>query len=380
VSATPLGEKIRLLIEANGPMSVADYMALCLGDPKHGYYATRDPFGAAGDFVTAPEVSQMFGEIVGAWLVNAWRMAGAPTPALLVELGPGRGTLMKDILRIATKAQDFLAAARVRLVETSPVLKAEQAKTLAQAGAEIAWCDSVSELPSGPLFLIANEFFDALPVRQFVRADDVWRERVVGLDASAKLAFGLGAGTVAGASEATTATSPLRGRLDNVSDGSILELRPAADAIVAEIARRIAVGNGAALVIDYGYEGPAFGDTLQAIRGHNFADPLEAPGEADLTAHVDFSALVRAARSEGATAHGPISQGKFLTALGLRQRAAKLAASVREKERAEIEAAAERLAGPAAMGTLFKVLALTKPGIALPPFAPDGLTSRSGPA
>lgn len=378
---TPLGEKIRRLIEANGPMSVAQFMAHSLGDPEHGYYATRDPFGAAGDFITAPEVSQMFGEIVGAWLIHAWREIGAPTPVRLAELGPGRGTLMKDILRVAAKATDFLAAIRVHLVETSPVLKREQAKTLADCGAEIARHDSFSEVPPGALLLVANEFFDALPVHQFVRAGGAWRERVVGLDASGGLAFGIGIRTISDAPRSPAAfgdtLSPLgrgmhRGlsQMAVSSDGSILELRPAADAIATEIAARIVSENGAALIIDYGYEGPAFADTLQAVRGHAYADPLAAPGEADLTAHVDFAALARVAESAGAAAHGPIGQGEFLLSLGLRERAAALAEAGGAARRAELQAAVERLAAPDAMGRLFKVLALTRPGVAPPPFRP----------
>jgi SAM-dependent MidA family methyltransferase len=278
-------------------------------------------------------------------------------------------------------------------------LKAKQAATLANAGIEIAWHESLSDVPAGPLFLVANEFFDALPVRQLVRVDDAWRERVVSLDADGKLAFGA---KVFSAADPAALTSPLRGgrssmdaererrtsggggrrkpipppetggaplagfdlpargRLSRVADGSILELRPSADAIVAEISRRIANEGGAALIVDYGYEGPAFGDTLQAVRGHRFADPLEAPGEVDLTAHVDFSALARAARAEGVAVHGPIPQGDFLTSLGLLARAEKLAASAGERGSATLDAAVERLAGSAAMGTLFKVLALTR--------------------
>ncbi len=354
MSDTPLGRKIRLLIEANGPMHVADYMALCLGDPEHGYYATRDPFGAAGDFVTAPEVSQMFGEIVGAWLVHLWRMTGEPAPVRLVELGPGRGTLMADILRVAAKARGFLDVATVHLVETSPVLRARQAATLANAGVDPAWHDSFSGVPAGSLLLVANEFFDALPIRQFVRVGDAWRERVVGLDDSGKLAFGIGAGVLD--------TRP------GAHEGAIFELRPAGQAIAAEIARRIVEENGAALIVDYGHAESAAGDTLQAVRGHRFADPLSAPGEADLTAHVDFAALARSAVAEGAATHGPLTQGEFLLALGLAERAEKLGANADAAGRAALRAAVERLAGPAAMGRLFKVLALTRPAIAPPPF------------
>ncbi len=335
-------------------MRVADYMALCLSDPKHGYYATRDPFGAEGDFVTAPEVSQMFGEIVGAWLVHMWRMIGAPARVRLVELGPGRGTLMADILRVAAKARNFHDAVAVHLVETSPVLKARQAATLAGADIRVTWHDSFVDVPAGPFLLIANEFFDALPIRQFVGSDNAWRERVVGLDDSGKLVFGIGTGTL---------DSP-----PDAPEGAIFEVRPAAEATAAEIARRIVESNGAALIFDYGHAETAAGDTLQAVRGHRFADPLAAPGAADLTAHVDFAALGRSAAAEGAAVHGPMPQGEFLTALGLLARAERLGANADSAGRAALDAAVERLAGPAAMGTLFKAFSLTRPGVAPPPF------------
>ncbi len=354
MSDTPLAKKIRLLIEANGPMRVADYMALCLSDPEHGYYATRDPFGPEGDFVTAPEVSQMFGEIVGAWLVHVWRMIGAPTPARLVELGPGRGTLMADVLRVAAKARDFHEAVTVHLVETSPVLKARQATTLAGSDIRLTWHNSFFDVPAGPLLLVANEFFDALPIRQFVRSNNAWRERVVGLDDSGKLAFGIGPGTLNSGPYAP--------------ESAIFEVRPAAEAIVGEIARRIIGANGAALIFDYGHAETAVGDTLQAVRGHRFADPLAAPGASDLTAHVDFAALARSAAAEGAAVHGPMPQGEFLMALGLLARAERLSANSDAAGRAALDAAVERLAGPAAMGNLFKAFALTRPGVAPPPF------------
>jgi SAM-dependent MidA family methyltransferase len=355
VSDTPLARKIRRLIEANGPMGVAEFMAICLGDPEHGYYATRDPLGAGGDFVTAPEVSQMFGEILGAWLVHAWLLVGAPSPVRLVELGPGRGTLMADMLRVAQGQPEFYRSLSVHLVETSPVLQRRQREALAQAQAELRWHQSLSEVPEGPLLLVANEFFDALPIRQFVRLDEVWRERFVGLNAG-KLAFGIGPG-----------------RLDagpDAENGAVLEIRPAADALMAEISGRIVAHGGASLVIDYGHAASAAGETLQAVRGHAYADPLEAPGEADLTAHVDFSALARRAEAQGAAVHGPLAQGRFLLELGLLERAGQLGAAADEGTREKLRAAVERLAAPDQMGTLFKVLAITRPGITPPPFGP----------
>ena len=272
-------------------------------------------------------------------------------PTRLVELGPGRGTLMADILRVAAKSPGFSDALTLHLVETSPALRAKQAETL--AGYDISWHSSFADIPGGPLLLVANEFFDALPVRQFVRAEGVWRERVVGLDAG-RLALGIGPGALAGAPDAP--------------DGSMFELRPAAEALIAEIARRIVEQGGAALVIDYGHAETAPGDTLQAVRGHRTADPLAAPGEADLTAHVDFAALARAARAEGAEVHGPIPQGEFLLRLGLLERAGQLGATADETTRETLHAAVGRLAGPDQMGTLFKVLAVTRKGVEPPPF------------
>ena len=301
MSDTPLAIKIRRLIEANGPISIAEYMAMCLGDPEHGYYMTREPIGAAGDFITAPEVSQMFGEIVGAWLINAWRLAGSPSPVRLVELGPGRGTLMADILRVAENVPEFSKAVSVHLVEKSPVLRAQQAAMLSAARMQATWCASFEEVPTGALLLVANEFFDALPIRQFLRVDDVWRERVVGLDAAGELAFGIGAGMIENLKREPEAALSIH------SDATeFLEVRPAAEAIVGEIAGRIARDGGAALIVDYGYvHGGPGGDTLQAVRKHAFADPLSAPGEVDLTAHVDFAAIatsVRDGRSDAARA------------------------------------------------------------------------------
>jgi len=353
VSVPPLVGKLRRLIGANGPMSVAEYMAHCLGDFEHGYYTTRDPFGAAGDFVTAPEVSQMFGEIVGAWLIEAWRLLGAPAPVRLVELGPGRGTLMADMLRVAAHVPDFCRAASVHLVETSPVLEARQAETLKASGVEPIWHSSMQDVPAGPILLVANEFFDALPIRQFVRLD-IWRERVVRLDARERLVFGIGPGV-----------------LDHGPDapqGSIFEVRPAADALIVGIAERIVAGRGAALIIDYGHAESAPGETLQALHGHAFADPLAWPGESDLTAHVDFAALADAARCAGAQTHGPMPQGEFLAALGLLERADRLGAEADGPTRTALGTAVARLAGPDGMGALFKALALTPPGVVPPPF------------
>jgi SAM-dependent MidA family methyltransferase len=353
--ATPLGEKLTAIIAANGPISIADYMSHCLADPAYGYYATRDPLGPAGDFVTAPEISQMFGELIGVWLVHAWRAAGAPAPAILAEAGPGRGTLMADILRAAKSDPPFLNAVSVHLVETSPALREKQKTALAGINSPVTWHERIEDVPDGPLFFIANEFFDALPIQQYVRGGSEWRERVVELDETGSLAFGLGPGRP----DRSIAEAP---------EGAIFEVCPAAEVIMDTIAGRVAASGGAALIIDYGYGQAAFGDTLQAVRKHAFADPLADPGEADLTAHVDFAALAQSVRRAGAAARGPMDQGAFLLAAGLLERAGRLGAGKDAQTQDAIGKAARRLAGSEAMGSLFKVLAVTPAGLTLPPF------------
>ncbi|ULB08570.1 SAM-dependent methyltransferase [Cereibacter azotoformans] len=332
-------------IGATGPITVADYMAECLLHPEHGYYSTREPFGAAGDFTTAPEISQMFGELLGLCLAQAWLDQGAPARFTLAELGPGRGTLMADVLRATRGVPGFHAAAQVRLVEASPRLRTLQRQRLGNHPAE--WLDRAADLPEAPLFLLANEFFDALPIRQFVRGLSGWRERMIGLDGG-RPAFGLGP-------EAGLAS--LEHRLKDTQPGEIVELCPAAGPIMAEIARRIDTHGGLALVVDYG-GWRSLGDTLQALRSHQFDDPLAAPGEADLTAHVDFEALATAARP-CATAF--TTQGALLLRLGLAERAERLARALEGEALASHRAASHRLTDAAEMGTLFKALAVFPP-------------------
>ncbi len=354
----PLSALLRRRIQAAGPITVGDYMAEALGHPEHGYYRTRDPLGAAGDFITAPEVSQMFGELVGLWCAEMWRASGAPDPVLLVELGPGRGTLMADALRAARMAPEFTRALSVNLVETSPVLRERQRETL--AGQEAAWRDSIDDVPGGPLLLVANEFFDALPVRQFERTKAGWRERMVGLDGE-RFCVALAPGESAAAALIPEAVRKA------ARQGDVAEIRPAVLAVVRTIGERIARFGGAALIVDYGHAAPAVGDTLQAVRNHESCDWLVDPGEADLTAHVDFAILARAAREAGAAAHGPVPQGAFLTALGLPVRADRLRREATPAQARDIEAACRRLIDPAEMGTLFKVLALTPTDAPPPP-------------
>lgn len=345
---TPLGVVIRRQIAASGPMTLHDYMSLCLSHPEHGYYPTRDPLGAAGDFTTAPEISQIFGELIGLALAQCWLDMGRPAGARLVELGPGRGRLMADALRAAKAAPGFLDAAEPWFVEISPALRAEQAKLVPGAN----WAERFEDVPAGPLLLIGNEFFDALPVHQYEMTAKGWAERMVGIKGD-RLAFGLH-------------PSPLP--LGAAPVGALRERRPAGLAISGGIGARIAREGGAAILVDYGYgETPPMGaDTVQALRRHAYADPLDAPGEADLTAHVDFAALAGAARESGAAVSRLVGQGEWLARLGAGARAEALARA--RPDRAESVAdALHRLTAPEEMGTLFKALAIFRPGAAPPP-------------
>jgi NADH dehydrogenase [ubiquinone] 1 alpha subcomplex assembly factor 7 len=358
----PLDAEIRARIARDGPMAVADFMALCLYDPEHGYYSARLPFGAAGDFVTAPEISQMFGEMVAVWAVAAWQAIGRPSPFALIECGPGRGTLMKDVLRASRSMARFRDAMRVHLVETSAGLRQLQRETLnAASGVPLRWHTGIGEVPAIPSIILANEFFDALPVRQAVRRPAGWHERMVTADAGGALAFSVALAPLSDPPPALPAEAPL---------GAIYEWRPPAAA--AAVAGRAAAG-GAALVIDYGHAKSAPGDTFQAVRLHRYADPLAAPGLSDITAHVDFEALSAAARGAGARVHGPLEQGAFLKRMGIEARAARLHAAAGEAKGRGIAADLLRLTGrrPGEMGALFKVVAFSAPEIErLPGFEP----------
>ena len=348
---TPLEAEIRSVIAADGPIPVSRYVALCLGHPQHGYYVTRDPFGAAGDFTTAPEISQMFGELIGAWAATVWRQMGAPGRVHLIELGPGRGTLMADALRAARAVADFRAAVSVHLVETSPVLREKQQAIL--AGTAASWHARIEDVPDGPAIAIANEFVDALPIDQFVRDRDGWHLRMIGL-ADDRLNFVVMPDPTPGVAGATDAR-----------EGAILERRH--DRPIGLLARRIARQGGAALIIDYGHAETSFGDTLQAVRRHEFADPLAEPGTTDLTTQVDFAALAHVARRAGAAPHGPLGQGEFLRRLGIAQRAARLKANATAQQAADIDSALTRLTAPDQMGESFKVLAIADPKLGAPP-------------
>jgi NADH dehydrogenase [ubiquinone] 1 alpha subcomplex assembly factor 7 len=351
---TGLKDSLRELIALEGPITVERYMSLCLGH----YYATRDPLGVAGDFTTAPEISQMFGELIGLWMLEVWDGMGRPDPCRLVELGPGRGTLMADLLRATKLLPDFRAAANVHLVETSPSLRQRQQAALASSGLPAQWHDRIDDVPPGPMLLVANEFFDALPVRQFMATERGWCERLVGLDGE-RLTFGL-------------RPEPEQGLGHSLRLGDVLEWPAASVDIMGALAGRLVRDGGAALILDYGYGGPAFGDTLQALKNHQPVDPLEEPGEADLTTHVDFHRLAQAALARTARAHGIVQQGDFLQALGIEARANALKARATPAQAADIDRALARLTarGPTGMGELFKVLAVTHESIESVPGLP----------
>lgn len=337
-------------IRTTGPLTVADYMADCLLHPTLGYYSTRDPLGAAGDFTTAPEISQMFGEMLGLALAQAWVDQGRPARFALAELGPGRGTLMADVLRVGRAVPGFAEGAEVHLVEASPALRAVQAQTLSVHAP--TWHDSTATLPDLPLFLLANEFLDALPIRQHVRDADGWRERLV-VEQSEALAFAL----------APPATVPELAH-HSVAKGTLVERCPALPGIVADVAARVAPG-GAAVFVDYGHW-RSRGDTLQALRAHAPEDPLAHPGQADLTAHVDFEAIARAA-SPACTVSAMTPQGVLLERLGITARAQALAKNLSGDALEAHVAAHRRLTHPTQMGDLFKAMALVPNGAALPP-------------
>lgn len=345
---TPLGARIAERIANDGPMSVADYMATCLFDPQHGYYTTRDPFGREGDFTTAPEVSQMFGELVAARLYAGWVEDGRPMPASIVEMGPGRGTMMRDMLRTLRRLDPaLLSGADVVMIEASERLATVQRTTLGGAPAMPRWLPTLDGLAPQPVYLAANELFDALPVRQFVRTPHGWRERVVALDEGGRLML------AAGFADPDPSLLPPDAAAAPV--GAIVELSPARSALMDALAHRIAGHGGLALLIDYGYAQPQCGDTLQAMRRHGFTDLLAEPGEADITAHVDFAALAAIARRHGLEAD-LVEQGQFLLDMGLLERAGRLGEARDAQLRERLAGEVERLAAPQAMGTLFKVL------------------------
>jgi NADH dehydrogenase [ubiquinone] 1 alpha subcomplex assembly factor 7 len=352
--SSPLQAELKKLIKSSGPMPVWRYMELCLTHPKHGYYVARDPLGREGDFTTAPEVSQMFGELLGLWAASVWKAIGSPSVLRLIELGPGRGTMMADALRALRVLPPLYQSLSVHLVEINPVLRDKQKSTLAGVR-NIAWHERLNEVPGGPSVILANEYFDVLPVHQVVKRETGWHERVVEIDGNGQLVFGT-------AAEPTPRFAALLPPLVRAAPvGAVFEWRP--DAEIMRIATRVRDHGGAALIIDYGHLRSDAGDTFQAIAGHSFADPLKNPGQADITAHVDFQALARAAEDLGARVHGPVPQGYFLKRLGIETRAVTLMAKTTPEISEDISGALKRLTGGGrgGMGSMFKVLAVSEP-------------------
>jgi len=382
-----LGAILAARIRVEGPLRLDRFMAAALSDPAHGYYSRAEPFGAAGDFITAPEISQCFGELLGLWAAVVWQAMGRPARVLLVELGPGRGTLIADALRaVGQAAPDFAAALALHLVETSHRLRGIQRQALAQAaaGARATWHDAIETLPPGPAILLANELFDALPIRQFQRGANGWAERCVDLDPAAEASADAGAPRFRFVLRPVAAADmPALGPAHrDAPDGAIVEVNEASRALAAAIAARLAAQGGAALLLDYGPMRSAPGDSLQALRRHAPHPPLADPGEADLTAHVDFEDLARAARAAGGRVFGPVPQGRFLLRLGLGERAAALARAASERQRDAIESGARRLLDPRGMGALFKAMAICHPALTFPALTFPALTgpALTGPA
>lgn len=358
IAETAAGQKIVRRIRAEGPLSIAAFMAMALHDPTDGYYARRHPIGAEGDFVTAPEISQVFGELIGLWCAVMWRQLCRPDPVILAELGPGRGVLMSDLLRAAAMVPEFRRAARLRLVEASAVLRAEQRVRLDKFAP--VWVSRFADLPEGPLLLVANEFLDALPIRQFVRGAVHWRERLVGLKEDRLVLMD-------GPQSPVSSLMVPPARRDGAAQGAVVETCPAALALASALGGRLTRWPGAALFIDYGCDPSAPGPTLRACQRHRPADILATPGTADLTADVDFAAFAKAARAGGADIYGPVPQGNFLSELGAELRLAALRARATSAQRQALDTGVSRLLDPGEMGTLFKAIALVSPGLPPPP-------------
>jgi SAM-dependent MidA family methyltransferase len=353
---SPLLPEIKKLIKSSGPMPVWRYMELCLMHPKHGYYLSRDPLGREGDFTTAPEVSQMFGELLGLWAASVWKAIGSPPLLRLIEIGPGRGTMMADALRALRVLPPLYQALSIHLVEVNPVLRDKQQATLS-GSRNITWHDTIDDVPDGPSIILANEYFDVLAIHQAVKSENGWHERTVELGGDGELAFGAAAEPI----PRFEVLLPPWVRAAPV--GAVFEWRP--DAEIMKIASRVRDQEGAALIIDYGHLRGDAGDTFQAIARHSFADPLKNPGQADVTAHVDFQALARAAEDLGARVHGPVPQGDFLRRLGIETRAASLMAKATPEVSEDIAGALKRLVGGgiSGMGQLFKVLGISEPNL-----------------
>lgn len=358
MTATPLEAIIRDIIASEGPIPADRYFDLVLSHPQHGYYTSRQPFGETGDFITAPEISQIFGELIGVWCVAVFEAMGKPNRFNLVELGPGQGHLTMDVLRAAKVMPEFRRATSLHFVESSRRLRKIQKLAVAADGVPATWHDDVNGIPKGPTIFVGNEFFDAIPIRQYQRQDGHWHERFVALDDNDSMAIKLAPQPL------PRALMPAWAR--DGADGDIFELAPARDAIAEAMAKHVATNSGAILFIDYGHAESGLGDTLQAVRNHRPVSIFESPGKADVTSHVDFQALSGAMRKGGANAWPVMTQSAFLRAMGIEMRAQILSQHADEDQQARIERAVHRLIADNQMGRLFKAIAATSPGLAAP--------------
>ncbi len=363
--STQLEDRIIALIESTGPISVAEYMTLCLLDPVDGFYPTRDPLGSAGDFITAPEISQMFGEVLGLFALQSWMDLGKPDPFFLIELGPGRGVMMGDMLRAASLDEGFKKAVQVVLIEASSALEAVQGQTLGHLGFPVQWATSLETAPIGPSLVIGNEFLDCLPIRQFVQRDpfagkDGWHERHVGLDEDGRLRFEIGPDPIGATAKSFIPDAQSEARKDE-----LLETCPSIHQMIETLKARFKAHPGRALFIDYGPDVTEFGDTLQALKRHKKIGVFELPGDSDLTARVDFQTLIKVGQSEGLAASGPIAQRELLSKLGLEMRAVALARA-QPDSKAVIARQLHRLTDEAEMGELFKAVCLQSPDLPTP--------------
>lgn len=359
-----LKDRLIAKIKAEGPLTIAEYMTICLLDPVHGYYPTRDPLGSDGDFITAPEISQMFGEVIGLWCIQTWQDMGRPATVQLIELGPGRGIMMSDILRAAKLDKDFLTAAQVTLIEASPALEAVQGKTLGNSPCPISWAPSLEKAPKGPAIIIGNEFLDCLPIRQFIQKDRFagragWQERMVALEDDA-LRFGISPAAI---SESLQAILPEA--QEDAKNDELLEVCPASAQIIDQLKQRFETDRGRALFIDYGPAETEFGDTLQALKRHEKVGVFSDPGNTDLTARVDFGALIELAKAVDLSVTNAVPQREFLSKLGLEMRAIALSRA-RPDSKEKIARQLHRLTGTDEMGELFKAICFQSDNLDLP--------------
>ncbi len=355
-----LNQRLSQRIQTGGPISIGVFLGEALFDPWQGFYATKDPIGAGEDFITAPEISQIFGELIGLWLAGRWHSMGCPKPVQLVEYGPGRGTLMKDILRAARAVPGMLEALNVTLIEASPALINVQASMLGNAPCAVNWQNALDDVPMGPCLLVGNEYLDCLPVRQFIRQNDAWHERLVGVDETGAYQFQFSP-TPASDVEIEMIPPVLR----DSDEGTLVEVRASIAPLMDALANRFSKAQGVALFIDYGPAQSEIGDTLQAIKGHQKVDPLDAPGTADLTTRVDFAEIKRAALAAGLQCAGPVKQGAWLNRLGLEYRAADLMKK-NPAQKSKLARQVYRLTDDSQMGELFKVIAIFSPDMSIP--------------